>query len=134
MAQRVRVRLFATIIDDEDWPWDDEVAEFDPPAEADELDEVDQEETILSFDGCAGDEVRLKGSVTATLETNQRVRFRGTFRLYEGQSCRTDDPDGDAVTFERVVGSDRRRTVHLYLPGDGGGSAEGTIRLSNRTV
>ena len=134
MAQEITIAIVGTLIDDNNWPENDETAAINRRQQT-TLTPGSGDVEILSGDDCAGGEVRLITSATAKLlgdGTTARVQM--LLRLYEGTGCSTTDPEGPDVSDSRNVAANRTTQFEMAHPGDGGGSFRGVVHISNRTT
>lgn len=134
MAQEITIGLVGTLVDDENWPENDETKSINERVSTTVTPQGGEIE-MLNIDVCAGKEVRLVATVTAKLLGDKATaRVHLLLRLYEGSGCNTTDPEGPDVSFSWNIGSDRTIKHEIKHPGDGGGSFHGYLHVSNRPV
>lgn len=134
MAQEITIAIVGTLVDDNNWPWNDRTAAV-KRREQTALTPASGDVEIMKTDDCAGNEVRLITSFTARLlGDGTTASVHVLLRLFEGTSCNTTDPDGPDVSYSRNIAADRSSQFDIQHPGDGGGSFRGVIHISNRTT
>lgn len=118
------------IVDDESWPWSDEVGSISYN-ETISIGKNINERTYTAS-GCVGGEVRVEASYRVVHEGNA-IRVYPTFRLYEGTSCGNGDLDGvtTAASFPLDSGWQTSGEYHVYNTAEGGDRADITMTVTN---
>lgn len=94
---------------------------------------ANQASQLLIAEGCAGDEVRVRVELTASLApVGGAILVNGTVKLFEGTSCTTSDLDGSqTVNFTVNAGQTVTQNIHVQNDDEGGDFVDVVLTVSN---
>ena len=120
-----------TIVDDEDWPWSDEVETFNLAGEPQQFVSAVNPVATYSFTRCAGDEVKVKVSMRSELVWTDWVKLTTKAVLYEGDDCSTAVRKGETDSTTTYIGPGGWATqIPMNVRNEKDGSDHASVLLS----
>ena len=120
-----------TIVDDEDWPWSDEVETFNLAGVPQQFVSAVNPVATYSFTRCAGDEVKVKVSMRSELIWTDWVKLTTKAVLYEGDDCSTAVRKGETDSITTYIGPGGWPTqIPLNVRNEQDGSDHASVLLS----